>query len=176
MKRPRSLGIEDPAGTRGSKGAHPMNIDTWLSQLEVPRDAYRVVVLLPLVYVAWADGKVQSAERALILQIAREQGLLDHGGEKALARWLDERPASSQLKADLAVLNELSRREDSVARNYGADDLQMLLAWCQDVADAAGGLLGLRAPRHRGELDALKTIAAALDVRNARSWQAMLDG
>lgn len=152
-----------------------MNIDAWLAQLEVPRDSYRIVVLLPLVYVAWADGKVHSAERSLILRIAREQGLLDHGGEAVLERWLDERPAKSQLRTDLALLNELSRREDSDARNLGADDLQMLLAWCQDVADAAGGLLGLRTPRHSGELDALKTIAAALDIRSAAGWHAMLD-
>jgi len=38
--------------------------------------------------------------------------------------------------------------------------VQLLLAWCQDVADAAGGMLGLKSARTDAERDALKTIAA----------------
>ena len=75
----------------------------------MPREAYRVVSLLPLVYVAWADGKLQKSERDVILRIARENGLLDHGGEDALSRWLSEPPSKQQLRSDLAALNELAR-------------------------------------------------------------------
>ena len=50
----------------------------------------------------------------------------------------------------------------------------MLLAWCQDVADAAGGLLGLKSARTDAEKAALKTIAGALDMRNATQWRAAL--
>jgi hypothetical protein len=153
-----------------------MNIDSWLAELKVPRDAYRVVVLLPLIYVAWADGKVQGAEKSLILRIAREQGLLHNGGESALEYWLTQRPSEAQLKSDLAFLSELCRSDDTYAREFGSDDLQLLLAWCQDVADAAGGLLGLRGPRREGELSALKTIAAALDLTGAKHWHAARHG
>ena len=151
-----------------------MNIDDWLADLKVPREAYRVVMLLPLVYVAWADGKVQGPERAVILRIAREKGLLDNGGAEALERWLSEAPSKAQLKADLKILNELGRSRESIARDFGADDEQLLLAWCQDVADAAGGLLGLLSARHEAEHAALKTIAAALDLGNAKNWRAVL--
>ena len=152
-----------------------MNIDSWLAELKVPRDAYRVVVLLPLVYVAWADGKIDAPEKALILRIAREQGLLHHGGEEALEYWLAMRPSDAQLKADLAFLSELCRSDHPLARDFGSDDLQLLLAWCQDVADATGGMLGLRSARSEGELSALKKIAAALDLTNAKHWHAILD-
>jgi hypothetical protein len=37
-----------------------------------------------------------------------------------------------------------------------------------------GGLLGLRSARHDAEHAALKTIAAAVDVRNAKHWRAFL--
>jgi tellurite resistance protein len=151
-----------------------MNIDDWLAELKVPREAYRVVMLLPLIYVAWADGKVQGPERAVILRIAREKGLLDNGGADALERWLSEAPSKAQLKADLKVLNELGRSRESIAKDFGADDEQLLLAWCQDVADAAGGLLGLRSARHDAERAALKTIAATLDVGGAKNWRAKL--
>ena len=151
-----------------------MNIEAWLKELGVPHEAYRIVSLLPLVYVAWADGKIQKAERTLILDIARSRGLLDHGGEEALERWLEEPPTKSQLKADIAMLNELSRSHRDIANEFDADEEQLLLAWCQDVADAAGGLLGLRSARRSEEADALKTIAAALDMRNAKQWRARL--
>ena len=38
-----------------------MDMEGWLKELRVPREAYRVVSLLPLVYVAWADGRSRRA-------------------------------------------------------------------------------------------------------------------
>lgn len=151
-----------------------MDVERWLEGLRVPREAYRVVTLLPLVYVAWADGRIQPAERSLIMRIAGECGLLANGGAEALDFWLAEPPTREQLRADLAVLNELARGDRGLATGFGADEHQLLLAWCQDVADAAGGFLGLRSARRDAELDALKTIAAALDLRGARQWRAAL--
>ena len=151
-----------------------MDMEGWLKELRVPREAYRVVSLLPLVYVAWADGRIQRSERDLILHIARERGMLDHGGEDALSRWLSEPPSKQQLQADLAVLNELARSDRKLQEEFGADEEQLLLAWCQDVADAAGGLLGLKSARTEAENAALKTIVSALDMRNATQWRAAL--
>ena len=141
-----------------------MNIDKWLADLKVPREAYRVVMLLPLVYVAWADGKMHKTERRLILNIAKDKGLLEHGGDAALERWLTEPPSKSQLQGDLQILHELTRSADDIAKDFGADEQQQLLAWCQEVADTAGSLLGLSSPRAESERAALETIATALDV------------
>ena len=63
----------------------------------------------------------------------------------------------------------------SLGGDTDADSEQLMIAWCQDVADAAGGLLGLRSARHDAEHAALKTIAAAVDVRNAKHWRAFLE-
>ncbi len=150
-----------------------MKIDSWLAELKIPREAYRVVTLLPLVYVAWADGKIQQEERKLILQIAAERGMLESGGREILERWLTIAPSPTELKTNLTILNELSRGRGEMADSFDADGLQLLLAWCQDVADAAGGMLGLVPARRESELVALKSIAAALDIRNAKGWQAL---
>jgi uncharacterized tellurite resistance protein B-like protein len=146
-----------------------LNVDTWLANLRVPREAYRVVMLLPLVYVAWADGKMHKTERRLILNIAKDKGLLEHGGAEALERWLTDPPSDAQLAADLQVLKNLTLSADEIAKDFGADEQQQLLAWCQEVADAAGSLLGLSSPRAESELAALQTIATALDVTSAQS-------
>ncbi len=150
-----------------------MKIDSWLAELKIPREAYRVVTLLPLVYVAWADGKIQRAERNLILQIAAERGMLEGGGREALEKWLAVAPSPAELKTNLAILNELSRGRGAMADSFDSDSLQMLLAWCQDVADVAGGMLGLVPARREAELKALKSIAVALDIRNAKGWQSL---
>ncbi len=153
-----------------------MNIEAWLAELKIPREAYRVLALLPLVYVAWADGKVQDAERDVILKIARQNGLLDQGGAEALQHWLTVRPTQAQLQADIAALNELARGDHRLQQEFGADEEQLLLAWCQDVADAAGGLLGLLPARSDAERAALKTVANALDVHSASQWRAYSAG
>jgi hypothetical protein len=150
-----------------------MKIDSWLVELKIPREAYRVLSLLPLVYVAWADGKIQREERKLILQIAAGRGMLENGGRETLERWLSVAPTPAELKTNLAILNELSRGRGEMADSFDSDGLQLLLAWCQDVADAAGGMLGLVPARREPELVALKSIAAALDIRNAKGWQAL---
>jgi hypothetical protein len=151
-----------------------MKIDAVLEELKIPREAYRVIMLMPLVYVAWADGKIQSQERKLIMSIAEERGLLDHGGRGCLERWLTHAPTVEQLKSHLAILSELARSHGNLGGDFDADSEQLMIAWCQDVADAAGGLLGLRSSRHDAEHAALKTIAAAVDIRNAKHWRAFL--
>jgi phytoene/squalene synthetase len=150
-----------------------MNIDAFLAELKIPREAYRLVMLLPLVYVAWADGKIQPEERKLIMRIASEKGMLANGGRETLETWLTLPPTEQQLKANLRALNELCRGRRVDGQEFDADSEQLLLAWCQDVADAAGGLLGLRSARHAAEAEALKKISAALDIGGAKNWRAL---
>lgn len=151
-----------------------MKLDAWLAELKIPRDSYRLVMLLPMVYVAWADGRIHARERRLILQVAEEHGLLANGGRTTLEHWLSVAPTESQLRADLAVLNELCNSHHDVTDDFDADCAQMLIAYCQDVADAAGGILGLNSPRSEAEQSALKTIASALEMHRARNWRARL--
>jgi uncharacterized membrane protein YebE (DUF533 family) len=77
-----------------TQGRH-IKIDAVPAELKIPREAYRVIMLMPLVYVAWADGKIQSQERKLIMSIAEERGLLDDGGRGCLERWLTHAPRSN---------------------------------------------------------------------------------
>jgi len=150
-----------------------MNSEDLLEELKIPRGADRLGMLLPLVYVAWADGRIQAEERKLIMRIAADKGILENGGRETLEYWLTVPPSEAQLKANLKALNELCRSHHHAAQEFDADTEQLLLAWCQDVADAAGGLLGLRSARHAAEAEALKKISAALDIGSAKNWRGL---
>ena len=151
-----------------------MKLDAWLAELKIPRENHRLVMLLPMVYVAWADGRIHGKERRLIMQIAEERGLLENGGRLTLERWLSVAPTESQLRTDLALLNELCSSHGNGSHEFDADCAQMLIAYCQDVADAAGSVLGFTSPRSEAEQSALKTIAAALEIHRAKNWRAQL--
>jgi hypothetical protein len=150
-----------------------MDVDAALNELGVDKTAARVIGLLPLVYVAWADGKIQRAERESIRRAAEKMGWLEGGGADVLERWLTTRPTDEQLKTGVALLNHLAK--DKEYDRLGADDLRMLLLLCQDVADSAGSFLGIGRARSDEEIAALESIALSLDIKNAKGWRALQD-
>jgi tellurite resistance protein len=99
--------------------------------------------LVPVVAVAWADGKIDRGERTAILQAATRNGI--EAGQPAhelLERWLSVRPADQLLTSwgDYAkeIFDELGEEE----RIQFAEDV---LERAYKVARAAGGILGIGA-------------------------------
>jgi len=151
-----------------------MRLEAWLAELKIPRVNHRLVMLLPMMYVAWADRRIHAKERRPLMEVAERSGLLEQGGRATLERWLSVPPTESQLRTDLAALNELCSSHGQEREGFDADFAQTLVAYCQDVADAAGSILGLKSSRSEAELSALKTIAAALKMYGAKNWRAQL--
>jgi cytochrome P450 len=137
-----------------------------LDELGVDRDNYRVLALLPLVYMAWADGKVQRSERSLIHRVAKLNGWLGDDGDSLLIQWLDEPPTEDYVASGLEVLRSLAGSVPS-----SEDSVESLLAYCREVATAAGSLFGERAPVTEEETRALSEIADALGVENVARWR-----
>ena len=61
-----------------------------LEELHIRKPCHRVLALLPLVAVAWADGKMQRAERRMIQRLADEKGWLTDHAKELFAGWLRE--------------------------------------------------------------------------------------
>ena len=104
------------------------------------------VVLLPLVPVleiAWAEGGITPAERDLIVQLARRRGIADDSAaDRQLSAWMSNRPAPSVFAhAGRLTAAMLASGSDQVTAGLTADDL---VAYCEKIAAASGGLLGLR--------------------------------
>ncbi len=100
-----------------------------------------VLRLIPLIFVAWADGNVDDAERKAILDAATEQGLASEQiARDALGDWLERKPDQELLEMWKSFMSKIWNR-------FTPDEqLQMrenLLASTRRVAEAAGGFLGL---------------------------------
>jgi hypothetical protein len=101
------------------------------------------VVLLPfvpLIQVAWAEGGVSDAERALLMKLARSRGIAEgSAAERQLLDWLATRPAEGVFTRAMRLVRAvLAAPGDHDAMT--ADDL---VKYCEEIAAASGGMFGL---------------------------------
>lgn len=144
-----------------------------LALLGLDRANHRAIGLLPLIEVAWADGRVQRAERDLIVKTAARYGI--EPGDAWLDRWLKRRPPATTFLTARTVLLALMARAGR-SEWSAPETLEALLDLCTDVAAAAGGLFGLAFTIERSERACMEEIATslalgpALPKEVARSW------
>ena len=143
-----------------------------LEYMGIDDQSFRVVALLPLVQVAWADGAVQDGERKLIVDLAQRHFQLDAGASQLLDGWLTFRPTDAYLSKGREVLVELARR--SSGPHVTPTTLQEVIDFSLEVARAAGGLFGIGAVDAQ-EKTALEEIASALTVQSVADWNALVD-
>ncbi len=127
-----------------------------IAMLGFEGDAQRVFDLLPLVHVAWADGKIQSGERGTILDLVRIRGIAAGEAYLTMAALLEKRPSDAYLEESLEVLREVLDREDR------PEAKKTVVGLCILVAEAAGGLLGLFDPVSKQERAVIEKIAKRL--------------
>ncbi|HXJ34804.1 MAG TPA: hypothetical protein VMS22_12290 [Candidatus Eisenbacteria bacterium] len=108
-----------------------------VAELGLNQDTGAAILLAPLVQVAWAEGQVGEAERAIVLDFAASRGIVAgmpaHG---KLLEWLRQRPsdavfetAMEVMRVGFSVLPEKERGE----RIASTVDV------CRRVAEASGG-------------------------------------
>ena len=96
--------------------------------------------LVPLVWVAWADGKIQDNERTAILQGAHGKGL-EKGtpGYELLQTWLVRLPSEDLFVAwegyIKALTGQLNEEQNRLLKNQ-------IIGFAKMVAASAGGILG----------------------------------
>jgi hypothetical protein len=91
-------------------------------ELNIGPESLAAMEIMPLVFVAWADGQVQKEERAAILEVARTAGVEPENGHyPLLEHWLNERPRPAMLDAWKQYVSALCRKltPDEIARLRG---------------------------------------------------------
>ncbi len=117
--------------------------------------------LVPLVVVAWADGRIDERERDAIRKAAEKEGVTSgEGAAGLLTTWLARRP-----DGDLLDLWKQSVRQVAGSLSAGEKDemRKRLLGSAQAVAEAAGGMLGLTSKISPEEKKVLDDLAKAFD-------------
>jgi tellurite resistance protein len=126
-------------------------------------EAEGIFDLLPLVLVAWADGKIQPAERALILNVLQIRDLARGKAFTTLEALLEKEPSETYVEEALSVLKALVEGDP--------DRAQTIVGLCVLVAEAAGGFLGFRSvsAEERAEIERIADTlgeATPLDLQN----------
>jgi hypothetical protein len=112
-----------------------------LAAVDLSSETVAALSLVPLVEVAWADGRLDDKERSALLAAAEHAGLSkDSASYQLLEEWLRQRPSPKLLAAWKAYVAALARMLDVQATQALKQDL---LGRAREVAEAAGGFLGL---------------------------------
>jgi hypothetical protein len=97
--------------------------------------------LVPLIYVAWADGTIQDNERDAILHGAQGKGLeAGSAGHELLSSWLAKQPGDSLFEAWEGYIGSLiAQLNDEQTRLLK----KQVVNFASLVAGSAGGFLGV---------------------------------
>jgi hypothetical protein len=148
------------------------NVANSLRELGIEPEDCQVLKLLPLVYTAWADGKLEPVERERILAYASLRLVLGPNGSKILCQWLSRRPSHDYALRGLRALRWLAYAADEP--QVDIVELQSLLSHCEDLARATAESTGNAFNVGPEEEDALHEIATILQVDNGQTWSELV--
>jgi len=112
-----------------------------LVELDIKPEIVAALAAVPLVEVAWADGKIDPAEREAVLAHAAGQGIAPGSIEHALLeRWLEHKPEPRLLEAWATYIDGLCERLSADERRLLREEL---LRSTRSTAEASGGWLGM---------------------------------
>ena len=127
-------------------------LDELVSQ-NVRAETLACVTLIPLVVVAWADGKLDEEEKLAVLRAFKEKALVEG--------WLSEPPGEELFATWKDYIASLSASmSDSTFEHLKASVLDQ----AKEVARAAGGFLGVINSESRSEKQAIEAVAAAFQA------------
>lgn len=128
-----------------------------LAQVGITGSTAAALTLVPVLHVAWADGKIQQREREAILGGGGECGIVVPECKQLLEHWLEHRPKPGMFTAWSALAAALA----ATLTSGDVDQLSFeLVELARTVAKAAGGIMGIG--RISGAEDkALVAVAAA---------------
>ena len=122
------VGITDP------------EISRELAELGFTPETVKLVPLVPVLEMAWAEGGVTAEERKMVVEVARSRGVEEgSAADRQLTEWLDRRPDESVFRRAGRLIGALFASGGQV--NITPDDI---IKYSEAIADASGGLFGIR--------------------------------
>jgi hypothetical protein len=132
---------EDRAELKAASGIEDDAVLDELLQMGISAQTIAAVGLIPLIFVAWADKKMEPSESAAILKAAIESGIASTSGSYSLIKtWMEKQPSDELLETWKRYVATLKASLDGAAF---AQMKNAILARATSVAEAAGGFLGM---------------------------------
>ncbi|HWC01666.1 MAG TPA: hypothetical protein VHF87_02750 [Methylomirabilota bacterium] len=129
-------------------------------EIGLDRETVALLHFIPLLEVAWSDGSVSAKERAGIIEMARVRGITEgspaHG---KLLGWLGTRPDSVLFERARTVMHDLLAFMTEDKRQVASRDL---VAACEEIAAASGGILGLGSRTSAEEREVIERVATEI--------------
>lgn len=120
--------------------------------------------IVPAIQVAWSDGTLPAAERAVLERIMARPELQPAAaaGAGMVSEWLSRQPGADLFRLATEALRLRVDRLDAGARTQL---VAQIIGDCKAVAAASGGVFGLGA-LSSAEADRIRELAAALGVKS----------
>jgi hypothetical protein len=144
-----------------------------LERLGIPPNDFRVLKLLPLIYVAWADGKMELVKKERIHNLAVCEYDLSPAGIAVLNRWLTERPTHAYIAEGLHDIFLLAQADDDIEVDFS--ELPSVLSYAEAVARSTARALDQPTAVSPRADRALEEIARELHIDHGESWAQLLD-
>jgi len=112
-----------------------------LEELGFSPDTLKLLPLVPVLHVAWAEGSVSPEERKLIVDLARRRDIAEgSAADRQLKEWLAHKPPQNVFMRGGRIIMAMIAAGSPEIRDLSPDDL---MKYCESIAAASGGILGL---------------------------------
>lgn len=144
-----------------------------LQELGYDHETVRLLHLMPVIYIAWADGKMKDKEKKMILEVARLAGVSE--GTKAderLSRLLESAPPEEVWEASFLAIQAVLRAGDKDQVEHMRKNV---LSYSDSVASLSKGLFGLELLGTGAERAALERVVRELGVESSKAAKELED-
>ncbi len=140
-------------------GIHNPKVLDKLIELDIAPHILTSIAVVPLIEIAWADGKIDDKERTAVLEAAAANGITAGSSEYLLLEnWLKHQPPAKLLEAWLHYIEGVCETMTTADRHSFRSDL---LERAKKVAEASGGILGVALKTSPAERAILKKMEQA---------------
>lgn len=158
---------------RGGKYMERDRLRASMRHLGLNDSNYKVLKLLPLVYVAWANGRMEPEQEERIVLLAHNHFKVGYEGEQLLRKWIKKRPTAEYFKEGLHDIFLLSMAPDEWG--FDVDELQGLLAHAEAIGRSCAEAMDAPSALDPQERQALRDLAVELGVDDGESWAELMD-
>jgi hypothetical protein len=149
---------------QASTGVTDPEVIRELQALGFTPDTVKLLPLVPVIRVAWAEGGITAVERRAIVKLARARGI-DEGSaaDQQLTDWLAKCPPEDVFTRAIRLIAAILDSPAQTQVGVTADDI---IKECETIASASGGIFGIRSISI-DERELLASIQSALKQRRS---------